>query len=82
MTKARAKPVAAKAVQVEAAPDGPQTALTTAAGQIGPFGYVAGLLLTDVPPEVIKANRLWMTADADAVSVAQAAGADSVPYRG
>ena len=81
MTKARAKPVAAKGVQVEVVPAGPKTALTTAAGQIGPFGYVAGLLLTDVPPEVIKANRLWMTADADAVAVAQAAGADSVPYR-
>lgn len=77
-TKSKAKPAdAAKPIIPK-----PQTVLTIGAGQIGPYGYVSGLLVSDVPSEVIDANADWMTADADAVKSAKIAGADVVPYRG
>lgn len=59
----------------------PRTALTLSAGQLGPFGYVAGILITDVPAEVVAAGRDWLTDDRDTVAAALAAGKDAVPYR-
>lgn len=62
-------------------PSGPRTVLTLAAGQFGPFGYVAGILITDVPPEVVNGCKDWLTDDRDLVAAAMVAGKDAVPYR-
>lgn len=79
MTKAKTQ---ARAAAAPTAPAKPQTALTIATGQIGPYGYGAGLLINDVPPDVISANPEWLSADPEAVKKAQAAGVDAVPFRG
>ena len=79
-TKSKATPVVSTPEQQ--VPSKPQTVLTTAPGQIGPYGYIGGLLLTDVPPDVIAGNPGWMSTDPDAVKAAKAAGAAVLLYRG
>lgn len=59
-----------------------RTVLTTGPGTIGPYGYVAGLLIDGVPADVATANAAWMDADPEHVAAARAAGADAVPFKG
>ena len=76
MTKPKGKPMAANHMLQK-----PQTVLTTAPGRFGPYGYGAGLLITDVPPDVAEANGSWLSCDPTAVKAAKAAGAYAVPYK-
>lgn len=80
-TKTKSARAAPPAQELVHAPAGPRTVLTLAAGQFGPFGYVAGILITDVPPEVVNDCKEWLTDDCDLVAAAMVAGKDAVPYR-
>ena len=81
MTKPRT-PRAPRAAQAPADDGGPRAVLTTKPGTIGPYGYIAGLLIEGVPADVAQANAAWMNGGPDDVAAARSAGADSVPYRG
>ena len=80
-TKTKSPRTAPSSKELAQAPSGPRTVLTLAAGQFGPFGYVAGVLITDVPADVVTAGQDWLTDDRDTVAAAIAAGKDAVPYR-
>lgn len=81
MTKPRA-PRAPRAALQKDGDTCPRAVLTTAPGTIGPYGYIAGLIIEGVPADVAQVNAAWMNARPDDVAAARAAGADSVPYRG